>query len=52
MLDRAHLKHLHFLGIAGTGMGTVAAMFREIGLQVTGSDQAVYPPMSDFLRER
>jgi len=52
MLDRANLKHLHFLGIAGTGMGTVAAMFREIGLQVTGSDQAVYPPMSDFLRDR
>ena len=52
MLDRAKLKHLHFLGIAGTGMGTVAAMFRELGLQVTGSDQAVYPPMSDFLRDR
>jgi UDP-N-acetylmuramate: L-alanyl-gamma-D-glutamyl-meso-diaminopimelate ligase len=52
MLDRAKLKHLHFLGIAGTGMGTVAAMFRELGLQVTGADQAVYPPMSDFLRER
>jgi len=52
MLDRAKLKHLHFLGIAGTGMGTVSAMFRELGLQVTGTDQAVYPPMSDFLRER
>jgi UDP-N-acetylmuramate: L-alanyl-gamma-D-glutamyl-meso-diaminopimelate ligase len=33
-------------------MGTVAAMFRELGLQVTGSDQAVYPPMSDFLCDR
>ena len=33
-------------------MGTVAAMFRELGLQVTGSDQSVYPPMSDFLRDR
>ena len=33
-------------------MGTLAAMFRELGLQVTGSDQAVYPPMSDFLRDR
>ena len=33
-------------------MGTVAAMFRELGLQITGSDQAVYPPMSDFLRDR
>ncbi len=52
MLDRAHLKHLHFLGIAGSGMGTVAAMFRDLGLQVTGSEQAVYPPMSDFLRDR
>ena len=52
MLDRANLKHLHFLGIAGTGMGTVASMFRELGLQITGTDQAVYPPMSDFLRER
>ncbi len=52
MLDRAHLKHLHFLGIAGTGMGTVAAMFKKLGLQVTGSDQAVYPPMSDFLRDQ
>ena len=52
MLDRAQLKHLHFLGIAGSGMGTVAAMFRELGLQVTGSDQAVYPPMSDFLRDQ
>ncbi|NBQ64691.1 MAG: UDP-N-acetylmuramate:L-alanyl-gamma-D-glutamyl-meso-diaminopimelate ligase [Verrucomicrobia bacterium] len=52
MLDRAKIQHLHFLGIAGTGMGTVAAMFRELGLRVTGSDQAVYPPMSDFLRDR
>lgn len=52
MLDRAHLKHLHFLGIAGTGMGTVAAMFKKLGLQITGSDQAVYPPMSDFLRDQ
>jgi UDP-N-acetylmuramate: L-alanyl-gamma-D-glutamyl-meso-diaminopimelate ligase len=52
MLDRAHLKHLHFLGIAGTGMGTVAAMFKTLGLKVTGSDQAIYPPMSDFLRDQ
>ncbi len=26
-------------------------MFHESGCRVTGSDQAVYPPMSDFLRE-
>jgi len=33
-------------------MGTVAAMFKTLGLKVTGSDQAVYPPMSDFLRDQ
>ena len=33
-------------------MGTVAAMFKTMGLKVTGSDQAVYPPMSDFLRDQ
>ncbi len=32
-------------------MGALAGMFYESGCSVTGSDQAVYPPMSDFLRE-
>jgi UDP-N-acetylmuramate: L-alanyl-gamma-D-glutamyl-meso-diaminopimelate ligase len=39
------------MGICGTGMGALAGMFHEKGCRVTGSDQAVYPPMSDFLRE-
>ncbi len=37
---------LHILGIAGTFMGGVAALARELGHDVEGSDQAVYPPMS------
>ena len=46
------LRHLHFIGICGTAMGAVAAALRAQGYMVTGSDQAVYPPMSTFLEER
>ena len=45
-------QHFHFLGICGTAMGAVAAALRERGCTVTGSDENVYPPMSDFLREK
>ncbi len=41
--------HFHFLGICGTLMGSVAAALKQRGHDVTGSDQGVYPPMSDFL---
>ena len=40
---------LHILGIAGTFMGGVAALARELGHDVEGSDQNIYPPMSDQL---
>ena len=40
---------LHILGIAGTFMGGVAALARELGHAVDGSDQNVYPPMSTQL---
>src|SRR5688500_3146995 len=33
-------------------MATFAAMLADRGHRVRGSDQDVYPPMSDFLRER
>ena len=33
-------------------MGTLAAMLKARGHDVRGSDQHVYPPMSDFLREQ
>ncbi|MBB5359248.1 UDP-N-acetylmuramate: L-alanyl-gamma-D-glutamyl-meso-diaminopimelate ligase [Rhodanobacter sp. ANJX3] len=40
---------LHILGICGTFMGGVAALARELGLEVEGSDTNVYPPMSTQL---
>jgi UDP-N-acetylmuramate: L-alanyl-gamma-D-glutamyl-meso-diaminopimelate ligase len=41
--------HIHLIGICGTAMATLAAMLKRKGLNVRGSDQDVYPPMSDFL---
>ena len=43
------MNKIHILGIAGTFMGGVAALARELGHEVEGSDQAVYPPMSTQL---
>ncbi len=41
---------LHILGICGTFMGGIAALARELGLTVEGSDTSVYPPMSTQLK--
>ncbi len=41
---------IHILGICGTFMGGVAALARELGIEVEGSDANVYPPMSGQLR--
>ena len=38
-------------GIAGTGMGSFAGLLRAAGHDVAGSDENVYPPMSDKLAE-
>ncbi len=43
------MKTLHFIGICGTGMATLAAILKHKGCRVRGSDQHVYPPMSTFL---
>ncbi|MGC9457978.1 MAG: UDP-N-acetylmuramate:L-alanyl-gamma-D-glutamyl-meso-diaminopimelate ligase [Halothiobacillaceae bacterium] len=40
---------LHFLGIAGTFMGSLALLARALGHPVTGVDAHVYPPMSTQL---
>jgi UDP-N-acetylmuramate: L-alanyl-gamma-D-glutamyl-meso-diaminopimelate ligase len=40
---------VHFIGVCGTAMATLAAMFKQRGYDVQGSDHGVYPPMSDFL---
>ena len=46
MADR---RRIHLIGICGTAMATLAALLKSRGHDVRGSDQNVYPPMSDFL---
>jgi len=48
----SRIQSVHFIGIGGTAMASVAAALREKGVKVTGSDQNIYPPMSTFLAER
>ena len=48
----ARIQSVHFVGIGGTAMASAAVAMQEKGVQVTGSDQNVYPPMSTFLADR
>ena len=41
--------HVHILGICGTFMAGIAAIAKQAGHRVTGSDRNVYPPMSTQL---
>jgi len=41
--------HLHFLGICGTFMGSLAQLAKSAGHRVSGCDANVYPPMSTQL---
>jgi UDP-N-acetylmuramate: L-alanyl-gamma-D-glutamyl-meso-diaminopimelate ligase len=41
--------HVHILGVCGTFMAGIAAIAREAGHRVTGSDASAWPPMSTQL---
>ena len=49
-IDPGAVRRIHFVGVAGTGMGSFAGMLKAAGYAVTGSDQNVFPPMSDMLK--
>ena len=40
---------IHLIGVCGTAMATLAALLKRRGHDVRGSDQNIYPPMSEFL---
>jgi UDP-N-acetylmuramate: L-alanyl-gamma-D-glutamyl-meso-diaminopimelate ligase len=42
--------NLYILGIAGTFMGSLALLCKDSGFNVSGCDNAFYPPMSDLLK--
>lgn len=45
-----NVKKIYFLGVCGTGMGSLAGLLKEQGYEVSGSDEGMYPPMSDQLK--
>ena len=44
-------EKIHILGICGTFMGGLAILGYEGGLQISGCDSNIYPPMSEHLSE-
>ena len=42
-------RRVYLIGICGTAMATLAALLKQRGVDVEGSDHHVYPPMSEFL---
>jgi UDP-N-acetylmuramate: L-alanyl-gamma-D-glutamyl-meso-diaminopimelate ligase len=41
--------HIHILGICGTFMAGIAQLAKQLGHRVTGSDEHIYPPMSEVI---
>ena len=52
MSSKDNIKSVHFIGVCGTAMASIAALLKELGYTVSGSDESVYPPMSTFLEQR
>jgi UDP-N-acetylmuramate: L-alanyl-gamma-D-glutamyl-meso-diaminopimelate ligase len=46
------VQTIHLIAVCGTGMGALACMLKDLGFEVTGSDQKIYPPMSVFLEQK
>jgi len=42
---------IHILGVAGTFMAGIAALAKQAGIPVSGSDAKIYPPMSTLLEK-
>jgi len=42
-------SHIHLIAICGVGMASLAGLLQARGYHVTGSDQNIYPPMSNYL---
>jgi UDP-N-acetylmuramate: L-alanyl-gamma-D-glutamyl-meso-diaminopimelate ligase len=44
-----NVKNIHLIAVCGTAMGALAAMLKDMEYHVSGSDQKIYPPISEFL---
>ena len=44
-------RKAHFIGLGGIGMSAVAKLLKDSGVFVSGSDEEIYPPASDFIEK-
>ncbi len=44
--------NFYFIGICGSAMGNAALLMRDLGHDISGSDDNIYPPMSLLLAEK
>ncbi len=42
------MKHIHFIGIGGSGLSAIARLLKESGYEVTGSDRSLSPFAADL----
>ncbi|PIQ97888.1 MAG: UDP-N-acetylmuramate:L-alanyl-gamma-D-glutamyl-meso-diaminopimelate ligase [Nitrospinae bacterium CG11_big_fil_rev_8_21_14_0_20_56_8] len=47
--DPSKVRRVYIIAICGTGMASLAGLFKSSGFEVWGSDVNVYPPMSTLL---
>jgi len=45
------MRHIHFIGICGVGMSSLAILWKNKGWKVTGSDVGFFPPVSIHLEQ-
>ncbi|RME88878.1 MAG: hypothetical protein D6767_09460, partial [Candidatus Hydrogenedentota bacterium] len=49
-MNNPETPELFFIGIGGTAMASAALLMKELGYSVSGSDENIYPPMSNVLQ--
>lgn len=49
MRDTPLPRHVYFLGIAGAGMSALASLLKSEGVEVSGSDEGAFPPVTTYL---
>jgi UDP-N-acetylmuramate: L-alanyl-gamma-D-glutamyl-meso-diaminopimelate ligase len=51
MQPEEEIKHIHIIGICGSGTSGLACLLKEKGFVITGSDERAYPPANEILEE-
>jgi len=44
------MKKAHFIGVCGVGMSATAKLLKDLGWEVSGSDDSFYPPGSELVK--